>query len=172
MHPNPSSKGFAGFLRGALPLCLLASLALGVSAQEPQEEATSSQARAPLPSPACLKILREARILGLPGRHRDAELRKLLEAREAFPDEFVVSSALLGYHHRLPLPPETLQGLLAEIESRLKDEQNPISIGVLRQVIEDPETGESLLLALAEHLAGRGERDSSAGGLAKLDPGL
>ena len=132
-------------------LLLLASALLAATAGA---EELSSTEGPELPPADCLRAIRAARIAGL-GGDAEGELAGLRAAREAFPGELSVLSALLSYHRRHPLPPEEHQGLTKEVEAALAEVDRPAPIAVVKQVIADPDTGSDLLSSIGDHLRRR-----------------
>lgn len=125
------------------------------------ETAAAAQVPAPRPSgpppaslpPAeCVRLLRAARIAGMKGDPA-AELARLREAVETFPDEIIPLNALLEFHRRQPLPEAEHRRLRELLLARLGDPGLMVPPGVLEQLARDPGADEETLQAMAQSVA-------------------
>ncbi len=133
---------------------VLWALGAGLLAGSGALRADSRGGEGVLPPVECVKRLREARVARMRG-DAAAELARLRQAAEAFPDEIAPVMALLEYDHRYGLPKPEHARLEAFVRRRLADPDEVPPVAVLRQVAEDPSAGDDLLGAIAENLSGR-----------------
>jgi tetratricopeptide (TPR) repeat protein len=150
--------------RPALAAPLAALLTLGILAAGSAGPGSAVRAQPPGPASASapgdlppLEVargLRRARLAHDRGESAE-ELALLRAAAEAFPEEMVVTYALLEYHSHHGLPEEEHRRLRARLGERLADSGRPVAMSLIGQIALDPDTDDELLGELARYLRAR-----------------
>lgn len=107
-----------------------------------------------LPSDACVRQVRSARIDALRGES-EAALARLREAVNACPDALAPLVALIDDGRRYGLGEENRQALLARLDERLADAGRPLVSGELGVIATRPGIDEDLLRRILPPLAAR-----------------
>jgi len=113
-----------------------------------------AEAGSTLPPKESVQLLRAARIARMQGDFA-AELAKLQEALEAFPEDVTPIFALLEYRRTHGSSAGIDQKLHDEMARRLDELQQQLSSAVLFQLIADPDLSDEVLVLLAGHLTTR-----------------
>jgi tetratricopeptide (TPR) repeat protein len=107
-----------------------------------------------LPPQECVRLLRAARIARLSADSQQ-ELAKIQRARASCPHEVLPVFALLDWQRRHGRDDALIAELVADLVARLADPDSNLRVGVVQQLVSDPQLDGQAQELLADHLEAR-----------------